>query len=165
LLCYFKNQVQPLFNKYIVNLRAESCNTANSTDTLLEYYDYQNNTYDIGAVQVIYLITQDATGSPSTPVINFENLFNLTSNNILSAVGTAIGTATGVTLLSGVYQGSVNINDVKAGTRTVTVNTPTLSSGSVTLLNAKLSGGNGDIYWGLSTFSASTPSVEQLLNC
>jgi hypothetical protein len=165
LLCYFKNQVQPWFNNYIVNLQAESCNTANSSNTLLEYYNYQNNTDEIGAVQVIYLITQDATGSPSTPVAKFQNLFNLTSNNIMSAIGTAISTATGVTLLSGVYQGSVNINDVKAGTRTVTVNTPTFSSGSVNLLNAKLSGGNGAIYWGLSTSSASTPSVEQLFNC
>jgi hypothetical protein len=114
---------------------------------------------------VIYLITQDAIGSPSIPVTNFQNLFNLTSNNTLSAIGTAIGTATGVTLLSGVYQGSVNINDVKAGTRTVTINTPTFSSGFVNLLNAKLNGGNGAIYWGLSSSSASTPSVEQLFNC
>jgi hypothetical protein len=89
--------VQPWFNDYIVNLRGESCNTANSSAPLNEYYVYQGNTDEIGAVQVIYLITQDA-GSPSTPVTNFQSLFNLSSNNILSAIATAIGSATGVTL-------------------------------------------------------------------
>jgi len=116
---------------------------------------------------VIYLITQDASGTPSTPspAASFIALFNSTTNSTLTATATAIGTATGVTLSSGVYQGSVNINDMKTSPRTFTVNTPTFSSGFVTLLNAKLSGGNGAVYWGLSTSSASTPSVEQLFNC
>jgi hypothetical protein len=40
LLCYFKNQVQPWFNHDIVNLRSESCNTANTSNTLQEWYTY-----------------------------------------------------------------------------------------------------------------------------
>jgi hypothetical protein len=114
---------------------------------------------------VIYLITQDDAGSPSTPATNFINLFNSSANNTFSAIGIAIGTATNVTLLSGVYEGSVNINDVKASTRTVTVNSPKYSSISMTISNSQLTGGNGAIYWGLSSSSTSTPSVEQLFNC
>jgi hypothetical protein len=45
------------------------------------------------------------------------------------------------------------------------VSTPVYSSGSVTVPNTTFTGGNGAIYWGLSTSSASTPSVEQLFNC
>jgi len=116
-------------------------------------------------VQAIYLITQDATGSLSAAATAFIALFNSTNNSTLSTTATAIGTSTGVTLTSGVYQGFANLNNVKTSTRTFTVNTPTFSSGFVTLLNAKLSGGNGAVYWGLSTSSASTPSVEQLFNC
>jgi hypothetical protein len=52
---------------------------------------------------MIYLITQDAAGSPSTAAKNFINLFDNSTNNTMSAIGTAISTATNVTLLSGVY--------------------------------------------------------------
>jgi hypothetical protein len=103
LLCYLKNQVNPLFNDYIVKLRGESCSTANSSAPLNEYYVYHNNTDEIGGVQVIYLITQYDTGSPSIPVTNFQNLFDSSTNSTLSAIASAIGTTTGVTLLSGVY--------------------------------------------------------------
>jgi len=96
--------------------------------------------------------------------MNFVNLFD-SSNNILSTISTAISAATGVTLTSGVYLGSENINAVENDTRTVTTSTPVHSSGTVTISSVTYSGGNGAIYWGLSTSSASTPSVEQLFNC
>lgn len=96
--------------------------------------------------------------------MNFMSLFD-SNNNILSSISTAISAATGVTLMSGVYLGSENINSVKTDTRTVTVSTPTYSSGSVTISSVTYSGGYGAIYWGLSSSSAITPSVEQLFNC
>jgi len=164
LLCYFDDQVKPWYDDDIINLRAESCNRTGSTPQT-DYYIYQNTTDDVGTVQVIYLTTYYNTTLYTTAVTNFQNLFNPTTNNTLSTIASGIQTATGVTLLSGVYQGSVNYNDFRAGTRTVTVDTPILSSNTVTLQNVKLSGGNGAIYWGLSTSSASTPSVEQLFNC
>jgi hypothetical protein len=87
------------------------------------------------------------------------------SGNILSNITSLINTAAGVNLDSGVYLGSENLAQVKAETRTVTTSTPSYSSGNVTISSVTYSGGNGAIYWGLSTSSASTPSVEQLFNC
>jgi len=92
------------------------------------------------------------------------NLFD-SNGNILSSISSAINTAAGVTLNSGVYLGSENLSDVKAETRTVSTSTPSYSSGNVTISSVTYSGGNGAIYWGLSTSSATTPSVEQLFNC
>jgi hypothetical protein len=45
------------------------------------------------------------------------------------------------------------------------VSSATYSNGSVTISTVTYTGGDGAIYWGLSTSSASTPSVEQLFNC
>jgi hypothetical protein len=43
------------------------------------------------------------TTSLSTPITNFLNMFDSSTNQIQSAIATAISAATGVTLLSGVY--------------------------------------------------------------
>lgn len=164
LLCYIKSVVNPTQNRYLTNLRSESCNSTNTTAR--EWYNYSGDTNSINSTEVIYLLTQD-NGTQSQATTNFINMFDSNTNNTVSTTSSAISSATGVTLISGKYDGSSAVSQMKLSNRTIFFVKPTYSGNTVTISNMTLRGGHGVVYMGVSptSNSKSTPTVEQLINC
>jgi hypothetical protein len=166
LLCYLANNVQPMQNRYLTNIRSESCNTSNVNSTVAnEWYNYTGQTSNINGTEIIYLLTQD-NGTASTATTNFLNMFDPNTNNTVSSVSTAISSVTGVTLTSGKYDGVSSVGRMKISNRTMYFVKPILSGNTMTISNMTVRGGHGVVYLGVSpTSSSSRPTPEQLINC
>lgn len=166
LLCYLVSVVSPMYNRYLTNLRSESCNTStvNST-TASEWYNYTGQTSSINGTEVIYLLTQD-NGTASSATTNFLNLFDPNTNNSLTSTSSAISSVTGVTLTGAKYDGSVAVGRMKISNRTLYFVKPSLSGSTLTISNMTIRGGHGVVYMGVApTSTSSTPTPEQLINC
>lgn len=163
LLCYIADAVVADYTM-VLNRAGESCNNITAGIPKQLYYVYTGKT-DFKTNDSIFINLIDNSSSSQTSLQNFKALFAI-NGSLTSTSNNYINQTVNGKLLTGVYNNSTGYAASRSANRTVSVTGPLFNQngGYINVTNIMMSQ-PGQIFFGVASISAVTPSQEQLLNC